>query len=591
MAITHEDKRELKKFFEAHCERFGGRLEDYFALQYLVRKFNCHTGDVGNQVAFGGKNDFGLDAYFLDRHSCNLYLYQFKWSEDYDLFKESMDRLNNDGMRLVFGKESVVPNKDEMLNHLKAELNEQPKIKRVLIHFVFMGDREKAENSKGLEFRKETLEKQAHLVQDFFDDPETTVQVEFLSQHRVPSQPVAPDVGQVRFEQHVITSSSDGIRMYVGFVPLMDLHAIYEELGAKFLSRNIRFGLSPENEPNRKIREALTAIVIKGTESPDIFPFNHNGVALAAQKVEIVDGGQMHLYCPRLLNGAQTISSLKAFLDREQNAKALKNHGGRLDAIRVLAKIIEHDPNSPFITNVTICNNRQNPVEPWNLRANDLIQCDLEDKLQNQGHVMYERQENAMANFSEDELEAMGVDISRAIRIRPLAQTFLAMQGEVLRMSKLPDVFEVQRQYEATFRESYLNANVRRIILAYKVHLSLRPALARMEEKLPEKWIPAFAKARNLCWALLLQGVFNDPNLPQLMERYAGDLKKPWEFNDYLRQMASSKVLPILRRILSHQDNAPKVKANKCEFLRTKDMFDTSMILAGKMYGWSKRSI
>jgi hypothetical protein len=379
--------------------------------------------------------------------------------------------------------------------------------------------------------------------------------------------------------------------MYVGFIPLMDLHGLYEELGPKFLSRNIRFGLSPDNAPNRKIREALNAIVIKGTEPPDVFPFNHNGVALAAQKIECQDGGQVRLTCPRLLNGAQTISSLKAFLDKAKNVKTFKTHSDRLDAIRVLAKIIEHDPNSAFITNVTICNNRQNPVEPWNLRANDLIQCDLEDKFHNQGHVMYERQEKAMANYSEEELEAMGVDMSRAIRIRPLAQTFLAMQGEVLRMSKLPDVFEIQRQYDDTFRVSYINSNVRRIILAYKVYLCLRPALARMEEKLPQKWMPAFKKARNLCWALLLQGVFNDSHFAILLERYAGDLRKPWVFNDYLRQVASSKVLPILRRILSHKDYAPKVKADKCEFLRTKDIFDRSMDLAGRMHGWTKRSI
>jgi hypothetical protein len=63
MAITREDKQELKQFYEAHRERFGGQMPDYFALQYLVRKFHCQAGDVGNQVAFGGKNDFGLDAF------------------------------------------------------------------------------------------------------------------------------------------------------------------------------------------------------------------------------------------------------------------------------------------------------------------------------------------------------------------------------------------------------------------------------------------------------------------------------------------------------------------------------------------------
>jgi hypothetical protein len=61
-------------------------------------------------------------------------------------------------------------------------------LRRWVIHFVFMGDREKAENSKGLENGKEELQKQAHLVQTFFDNPEITLQVEFLTQHRVPTK-------------------------------------------------------------------------------------------------------------------------------------------------------------------------------------------------------------------------------------------------------------------------------------------------------------------------------------------------------------------------------------------------------------------
>jgi hypothetical protein len=588
MAITHQDKLDLKKFHATHCERFGGCIEDYFALQYLVRKFACDIGAIANQVAFGG-NDFGLDAFYIDRPSRNLYLYQFKWSEDHALFNGSMDRLADAGMRLIFGNGAVVQNKNEFLNHLKAELSERPKIDRVFIHFVFMGDREKAENSKGLEFRKEELEKQAHLVQDFFNNPELMVQVEFLTEKRVPSKPVAPDTGEVRLEQHVLTSSSDGIRMFVGFIHLMDLYGIEKHLGQRFLSRNIRFGLSEDNAPNRKIREALNAIVMKGTEPPDLFAFNHNGVAIAAQKIEINGGGVARLICPRLLNGAQTLSSLKVFL--EKNPEALTKHSDTLHSIRVLAKIVEDNPNSPFITNVTICNNQQNPVLAWNLRANDLIQCDLEDKLVTQGHVLYERQENAMENYSEEELEAMGVDTSRAIRIKHLAQTFLAMQGEIVRMSKLPDVFEIQKQYVDTFRQSYLGANVRRIVLAYKVYLLLSPALARIEEQLPEKWMPAFGKARNLCWALLLQGIFNDPHFQDLLQQHGGDLRKTWEFKDYLRKVASARVLPILKAILSHKDYAPAIKLGKFEFLRTKNVFDRGMDLAGKMFGWTKRSI
>ena len=166
--------------------------------------------------------------------------------------------------------------------------------------------------------------------------------------------------------------------LYMGIIPLMDLHRIYKAMGQTFLSRNIRAGLSAQNPPNKRIREALTSIVMKELEPPEVFTFNHNGVTLAAEKVSFGDG-QATMRVPRLLNGAQTITSLDRFLEDNEGSPRLRSNMKRLEEIRVVTKIVEHDPTSDFVTAVTISNNQQNPVESWMLRANDKIQCDLQD--------------------------------------------------------------------------------------------------------------------------------------------------------------------------------------------------------------------
>ena len=53
-------------------------------------------------------------------------------------------------------------------------------------------------------------------------------------------------------------------------------------------------------------------------------------------------------------------------------------------------------------------------------------------------------------------------------------------------MSKLADVFENPKWYEETFREAYLQADARKIVMAYKVHLVLRDPIKRMEERSPQ---------------------------------------------------------------------------------------------------------
>lgn len=171
--------------------------------------------------------------------------------------------------------------------------------------------------------------------------------------------------------------------MRVGFVRLMDLYAIYKALGQQFFDRNIRATLSPDNAPNKKIREALERIVLKEVEEPSIFVFRHNGVTLAAERV-VLAGDEATLHVPRLLNGAQTISSVAKFLETHaDNALLLKNRE-RLNAITVMAKIVEDDPSGEFVTQVTISNNQQNPVHPWALRALDRCQVDLADKFRDE---------------------------------------------------------------------------------------------------------------------------------------------------------------------------------------------------------------
>src|ERR1035438_7669286 len=186
-----------------------------------------------------------------------------------------------------------------------------------------------------------------------------------------------------------------------------------------------------------------------------------------------------------------------------------------------MAKII-NSPSRDFVTNVTICNNKQNRVDSWNLRANDTIQWRLEDKFRDdlQPGVFYERQQNAFQRYLESDIEDMGLVQGKAIEIKRLAQTFLAVQGEIDKISSLPNVFDSDDIYKQTFRDSYLNSDVRKILLAYKIQFNLTRIVEEIQEKGSQKNYEYFRRARNLVWALLVQGVLNASNLADLLESY-----------------------------------------------------------------------
>jgi len=592
MTIKKRDQQELDQIFSDYGEMYEGRKEDYFALLYLTKKFKCTVEDVAHQVAFGN-NDYGIDAYYVDKESRNLYLYQFKWSESHNLFRESLERLIKDGMERIFGNPLQDPTQNDFLRFLKADLREyKAVIDRVYIRFVFKGDIESAEKSEGLGDRREELESKKYLIDQYFDHRQVDLIVEFVSDKPGPGTEPPPSTYTVAFTDRVTIQTSDSQKtLHVGFIPLMDLYRIHQHLGYRFFDRNIRAGLSPDNPPNRKIREALANIVLKQQMSPEVFAFNHNGVTLAAASVEFKDG-QAVIKSPHLLNGAQTITSVGQFVEESQRRLAFtKSNLQALEAIRVLAKIVVYDPWSDFVTNVTICNNQQNPVAPWNLRANDRIQCDLQDRLREEIGVFYSRLENEFQNLSDAELVDMGIQDIKDMKIKPLAQTFLAVQGEIDKMSRLPDVFEDQKLYDSTFKESYLRCDARKIVLAYKVHFLLNRAMQRLEEKSPQKLIYTIGRARNLVWALLIQGLLNDSQLPDLLEWFGGNLTKEANFSEHLKYIASSRILPILKDVLADEGYQQKMDIEQYSFLRTKEIFKRCMDAAYEKYGWTKRTL
>ena len=588
MPITPQDKKEINRVYNEYSGKYEGKKEDYFALMYLSKKFNKPIDDISGNVAFGN-NDYGFDAYFVDREARNLYLFQFKWSENHLLFKESLERIIKNGLERIFGDPYQDPMMNTLLTNLKSELFEYKNvIDKIYLQFVFKGDIELAENSAGLDFLKEELENKKWIIDRYFGEKKVDLIFEFISDKKSSKRTQPTETFKLEISNYIQHSISGHQEMFIVYVPLNDLDKIYQTLNLKFLNRNVRAGLADDNPPNRKIRETLTDIVIKKITSPDIFPFNHNGITLAVERILPTDH-KFEVKVPRLLNGAQTIKSVRKFLEDNTNHPEFDKN--LFKQIKVIAKIVVDTVSSDFITNVTICNNRQNPVEPWHLRANDKIQCDIQDKLINDLGIYYSRQENAFENLTDSDLEEMGVEDHRDIEIKPLARTFLAIQGEVDKMSRLSDVFENQKTYEDTFRESYLHCDSGKLLLAYKSLLVLNPVLRKMRETALEYLYYALGSGRNLIASLLIQGMLNDDKLGQLKEWYGQSLRKETDFKEYLIKKGKNKILPIIKEVLKENNYKEKLDKEKYSFFRTKEFFRRCMLVADDWYGWGKRSI
>lgn len=581
-------KYDLDKAFSSYKSWGFKKKEDFFGVLFLSKEVEKSLDEIRNFVC-ESENFSGLNAFYFDKEKKNFYLYSFHWSENSRVFKTSFQKLIQHGMEAIFSNSEI---KDSFIRQIRSHLFEnQALIERIFIYFVFNGDPEKAHNSETLSSLREDLESKKYLIDQYFTNKEVTLNVDFLSNTNRrkggSAQAQKTHSYSIAFSSFITRQNEEGTKLYLGFLRLYDLYQMYEDMGLRLFEKNIRAGLSPNNSPNRSIRKSLKSIVTNQEDASN-FVFHHNGITLSATNVQLEDN-KIIITEPRILNGAQTITSFAKFM--EENSESLNKQAlEKIQSIEVLSKVIHPtstaSPN--FIVNVTINNNRQNPVEPWNLRASDLIQLEFSDKFRNELGIYYERQENAFGSLSHEDLEEMGIEQNRSIQIKKLGQTFLAVQGEIDKIARLREVFEDEKRYTSTFKEKYLKTDARKIVLIYKIHFRLGVVTNTIQLNSAEKYYELFNKSKNLIWSLLIQAMLNDSNLDSWIETYGASLTVEANFTDILKNLADKKVRLILQEIWKDEKYQKNIQEQNYLFLRNKSTFEHGMRIASQKYNWSK---
>jgi hypothetical protein len=493
-------------------------------------------------------------------------------------------------MERIFGARSQDQHQNQLLLQIKSTLLENEAIiDRVYIHFVFTGDPADAERSQVLDKLREDLENNKYLIDQRFGRPVTLV-IEFRSgrTRKVGSAAHLRKTHSypIELEDTISRRGPDGETMTVGFIRLTDLHAMHIEMGERFFERNIRAALPEDEAVNRSIQQAIKRIVIDGKESAQVFVFNHNGVTLSAENLSNHNGAYKIIE-PRLLNGAQTVTTFSRFIKANEGNKKVAAGGTTIEELRVMCRIIT-EATQNFVTNVTINNNRQNPVEPWNLHANDFIQLELQDRFRDELGIYYERQEKAFTNLSDEELGEQGITEHRAVELTKLARTFLTVDGDIDKLSRFREVFEDDRIYNQVFSEARLRSDLRKVVLCYKIQFRL----GRLSYDIVDKGANKYAyvlRSRNLLWALLCQAILNDSKLDERAEKFGRGLSLEAQFTEWLSTLATTRCRFILADLVTDKAYAGKVAEGNFSFMRSNAAYARAMEIAYKRWRWVEK--
>jgi hypothetical protein len=219
-----------------------------------------------------------------------------------------------------------------------------------------------------------------------------------------------------------------------------------------------------------------------------------------------------------------------------------------------------------------------------------MIQLELQDKLREDLGLYYERQEKAFSNLRLEDLEEMEIKEGKAVELLKLAQTFLASDGELDKMSRLQEVFEDEKDYNQVFSAERLQADSKKIILCYKAHYRLTRLIREIMEK-GEKKYAYMRRARNLLWALLCQAILNDEHLAEYAGRFGRTLAIENDYVEWLAKLASTKARFLISAVVDKEPYASKAADERYGFLRTKTIFDQCMDQGKKKFDWAMKRL
>lgn len=151
--------------------------------------------------------------------------------------------------------------------------------------------------------------------------------------------------------------------LIVAFVRLGDLKPLLDRGNAAYAT-NVRRWLGDNTVTNSRLKEVFN-LVADGKGSPEMFPFNHNGVAICCNGMTTSDSGFV-LANPQIINGQQTLCGWWNVYNDQKDKARLE----RLADLVVMVRIVQTQSKST-LDQITFANNRQNAVSAVELRSNE----------------------------------------------------------------------------------------------------------------------------------------------------------------------------------------------------------------------------
>jgi len=350
-----------------------------------------------------GSNDFGIDGWYYDTKTNELFIYQSKLTDSKGLalrgLKDLTTALSYLEKIIVHKEVGKIPTNKSIYNlyiELSKNIETLKKISFILISPLNPNDLLDAPEVN----EAETTIRESNLFKALY---EKGGRISLDIQEYNFEKSIAPSNKKYtinKLDNSVIRLRNNSF-LEITFIPIYNLVQLYRQRGDILFHKNVRLSLYDyKDAKNRVVTPMETTLeqICKGQLNPNIFPFYHVGITISATTNSSEGVNDISLETPYVINGCQTITIADHFLRELENKKNFEAIE-KFREINVLAKVVIGTTDEE-LKEITNCNNRQNPIENWQLFSNDPIHIEIESSLLDL-EIFYERQKgkfNALMN-------------------------------------------------------------------------------------------------------------------------------------------------------------------------------------------------
>ncbi|HHT9133902.1 MAG TPA: AIPR family protein [Candidatus Avalokitesvara rifleensis] len=324
-------------------------------------------------------------------------------------------------------------------------------------------------------------------------------------------------------ESMTIEDKDMGYKSYALAASLRDfINYMDNDPEGRLFARNVRLDL--RSEINKDIKHTYLS-------APREFWYSHNGITVICSNATI-SGKTVRLINPSVINGSQTLNTLRGTTKRFPEARVLT---------RVLVVPSERqersdpDGRKEFINDVIFRTNQQNKMYAYDLRANDIRQVELARDFMNNG-VFYERRRGEWYQRRRA-FQNQGIERLNCVE---LAQTLAAFDPDI-------GVATAKKGKEELFREKYDKIFYNPFLEIYLTFRVFKFASKHVKEMPSRRIKPRMRKHAILTVASILYGTIDSGKYYNKMKCSTGVINNIWGMRN--QPQHSHKLKKITQRI------------------------------------------